>query len=866
MKKDTLLVLLLLTAEIICIEKLYELYMQYVGRLFGWVSSSLWSDAFVAVLCALGVWWLIVEDSHPSLEVYRDVARNVKAFMAGVLCLYGLIWHPEQCVTFQTVSFLPYAIVPLAWLITWYVTPYMRTFKSSDESEVVENRAKNGEEEILHRLFGDDTHPKKDLLGREAEVKVVCDYLLDPNNEYSTAIAVAINGEWGAGKTTFLQYIQDQLNNKEIHYFTYSPWHRSTDDVTLDFLTYLQQFLKEGSGDFDSLQQYIRSLKVSNVTGWFSVAVHAVTHFFGYHEKSIEQQFSEVAQDMSTLKYPVITFIDDVDRISGEDFRDVMRLIRATASFPKLIYVVAFDEDIAIRMLENVGGKRYLQKIFNVTHTLQPVSEENMQALSTSLFFKLYGKEYEDLADKNATPFAGLDILIYLPTLRDMYRYFNLLNKDYMATSTLREQVYFPFNTYALLELLKFTDQIAWRLLKDSPTTYLTVERDNLHDMAAYRLKPQASMDERTKNLLTAIFDSETGILNEFITPRCFQKLFHDRLGDGYLSRKDFEDALNKGQLVANVAQWSKTLEGINWLLGHNLESLSVSDLAQICISLIENRRNIDISPDNNQLQISTAEPITLTSFSSIKNVYNPYAYVEQQHELYLYFESMASESEDEDQMYAELKEFAEKTENPREMLAVIFGLHLCNQGLDGRDLNWIVDIENVLFTKLLTQCKSMTLESQYYVMEALTYTPGFPMSWIEKIVADDPGFWLRLTLLKEEAIGATTHIVANPDILCILFDTYDSYKDMISRILYELQDVDKKTIIQEHIRLVENTSLIYVMPISSYQVENYPHLNAIQYKDLMSEFFLSTCYEGTKERFEVGDVPFYNNKSRFVS
>ena len=87
-----------------------------------------------------------------------------------------------------------------------------------------------------------------------------------------------------------------------------------------------------------------------------------------------------------------------MDRVRKEDFLSVMKLVRMTACFPNLIYVVAYDDTVAIKLLKDYGqGDKFLDKIFNVKHDLQPVSEEKMLELAKAklVAFEDYNKETE---------------------------------------------------------------------------------------------------------------------------------------------------------------------------------------------------------------------------------------------------------------------------------------------------------------------------------------------------------------------------------------------------------------------------------------------------------------------------------------
>lgn len=61
--------------------------------------------------------------------------------------------------------------------------------------------------------------------------------------------------------------------------------------------------------------------------------------------------------------------IDDIDRLSNEQIRQVFQLVTSVAKFPNTIYLLVFDKDIVVKALEKVQegcGTDYLEKIIQM--------------------------------------------------------------------------------------------------------------------------------------------------------------------------------------------------------------------------------------------------------------------------------------------------------------------------------------------------------------------------------------------------------------------------------------------------------------------------------------------------------------------
>ncbi|GAA1792157.1 hypothetical protein GCM10009768_21450 [Leucobacter iarius] len=89
-----------------------------------------------------------------------------------------------------------------------------------------------------------------------------------------------------------------------------------------------------------------------------------------------------VAQKLALLERPVVVVIDDLDRLTTAEIREIFKLVRLTASFPNIVYLLAFDRNRVEAALEetNVPGREYLEKIIQVSYDLPAVPDQMLQS------------------------------------------------------------------------------------------------------------------------------------------------------------------------------------------------------------------------------------------------------------------------------------------------------------------------------------------------------------------------------------------------------------------------------------------------------------------------------------------------------
>ena len=851
--------------EIACMGKLYMLYWHYVGSHLQWVHPSALNDWLVAIAgLAIIVWMFIQRKLQPWSEFLR-FTRFLWPLMALLLYVYACANYRDIFTAFYVWDKLKYADVAALIGFLWWVMPLLRDGvakicrrkEKSKEKPESEQQEENRKKEPL---FEADEQTPEDELGRKEEAGRLCDFMMSQRNRYNSTLAVAVRGSWGSGKSVFMNYMKGCLTEKKYSWFDYSPWLCSEGDVTLHFLRRLDAHLNEQGVGLNSLQMYIRSLSVSNITGWFPLTVHALRHLFMGGKETLEGNMQNVSSAMGMLQKPVVAFIDDVDRVGKDDFLSVMKLVRTTAQFPNLIYVVAYDDSVAKDLLKDYGqGDKFLDKIFNVKHDLAPIGEEKMLEMAKG---KL--KQFEEYHDDSEV-FGSLTLTDYIMTIRDLKHYMNLMHKDYLAMSEIRSKCYFDFEFFAKFELLKHYDFYVWERIKEEKTSYLNVKNE-WNDVTTYVVK--AGMEQignkDTKELLGMLFDAQIAAGCEYVCPGGLQMMYPDEYESSYLTKEEMEQAIAKKRVFAQTNEWIKNeKQGIAFMLMHNLNDITTTELTRVCELMILRRPNdIHTTPVDKFLMI---EAITPLSFSNIREQNNPYGYVGEHHELYLMLLHQFR-TKDTSEVLKELNDYAKITAHPREMLAIVYGMMMENQDHAMAAERWVYDLARTLFERLVDNEPKDGLENQYYVIEALEYLPlyHYQNQLLKPLLEKDLVRWLRWTIKKDSSLASTGLLTADIDVMRTMFDTYQDYKDMTVLLMdYYKNEEKQKAIIEEHRRLVERTSLISALSMNSFFETEYPNLKGIVYQFVADAPVLNQNYEATKLRLVNEKHPFFDGGSR---
>ena len=293
------------------------------------------------------------------------------------------------------------------------------------------------------------TDPKDDLFGHAPFAKSLADSICRyPGGD---GLVLALYGPWGSGKSTVLSYVGhylDQLPEGERPaVVTFNPWWFSgQENLARAFLGQLQAVLPAKSEKFKKLGDLLGDfaegigglIDLSGVTGGAAAKLGKLIGMATRRKpKDVPALKAEICQILKEAGRRILVVIDDIDRLTPEETRQLFTVVKALADFPNVVYLLAFDREVAAQAIEQQGGlpgERYLEKIIQVPFELPPVDRV---ALRRALFERLdqvLGDTPEGLFDPSYWTnvfFDGIDPMIQVP--RDVVRFTNTLSVTYPA-------------------------------------------------------------------------------------------------------------------------------------------------------------------------------------------------------------------------------------------------------------------------------------------------------------------------------------------------------------------------------------------------------------------------------------------------
>lgn len=281
-----------------------------------------------------------------------------------------------------------------------------------------------------------------DFLGRKKFAEHLAKSLTEWKEKDS--LVISLYGKWGIGKTSLLNmtidYLEEHLNTgNEYNIVKFNPWAFSeTDNLLEGFIAEIVSAIRKTKNvdknlikkleyysellsfspkkeeikitfntvlsilaifgiTFSQLNDFISNSSnlINNLLfiggiGYFSITIiyqiiNKMLSFLKirskYNEKSINETKKDIIEILKKRSPKLVIVIDDIDRLSTQEIRQIFRIIRTNADFPNTIYLLAFDREVIEKNLEvqvGISGHDYLEKIVQVNFTLPCVSESKI--------------------------------------------------------------------------------------------------------------------------------------------------------------------------------------------------------------------------------------------------------------------------------------------------------------------------------------------------------------------------------------------------------------------------------------------------------------------------------------------------------
>lgn len=282
----------------------------------------------------------------------------------------------------------------------------------------------------------------EDRLGRTPFAKAIAEQvLLSPALD---SFVVAIAGPWGSGKTSLINLLTEEITlRSDAVVLRFNPWIFSgaeqlvthffrelgaqCEELNNEKLSSVGAALQKYAGWFGSVATFLPA--VGNTLKGAADAVKGTGEALA-SPPSLHSQRTMLREQLLKMGRRVVVLIDDIDRLTAGEVRELMKLVRLTGDFPNIVYVLAFDRQRVEVALGDTAedGRAYLEKIVQVTFDVPRMHDADLYTLLTDeLNAAIQGREHGHYSNAE---FLDLLVSVVRPLVRsprDVRRYVNAL-------------------------------------------------------------------------------------------------------------------------------------------------------------------------------------------------------------------------------------------------------------------------------------------------------------------------------------------------------------------------------------------------------------------------------------------------------
>lgn len=393
-----------------------------------------------------------------------------------------------------------------------------------------------------------DGPTSNDLFNRRYYAKLLLEKIYSSfcKNKVSVkhSFVIHIGEHYGQGKTSFLIMFDEEVSKSDhkMIIINFEPWLCDTETGIVNeffdtFRIEVGEYLPKLNG---SIKRYVELLlsAIKYERKGFSFNLNS----FMRNDSTLKSTHDLIKKELMNIDRPVIITIDDVDRLQSKELMMVLKIIRDTADFPNVFYIVAADNLHLRRMLNNMNiddAETYLKKFFNLEFQL-PANEN----VAFKKLLELLNSKFEELRIDSFTRdnyISQIENVLYIkeafPNLRDVYRF---VNSYFLAIDAMEDACELNLFDLFLLTMIQTLNLEYYMQLRDNSLNILNVVHSDNDLLLEWKGDLNIILRKQEKEALEHIERTKE---KDFNTPRK-EKLSSD------IVIPSFEETVKKAQIT----------------------------------------------------------------------------------------------------------------------------------------------------------------------------------------------------------------------------------------------------------------------------------------------------------------------------
>ena len=309
----------------------------------------------------------------------------------------------------------------------------------------------------------------------------------------NSSFVINISESYGYGKSSFFLLLKKQMENYDgkLILFEYRAWLcDSPKKIIGEFFRILSDNLSPFIPDINrKINKYVSLL----------LEYSSSKSIFPYMLNNILKEQSSILKERESLKNaikqidkPIVIIVDDIDRLHDDELMAFLSLLRNTADFPNVFYLLAADIEYIKQVLSRNGVENpdsYFDKFINLEFLLPGYDSELMDKMFEEKLLEIF-KQYESKSSENLLKSVRSifgnkrNWSQMFENIRDMKRFFNVYSlaidfyiKNNNNTSDFNLGDDIDLSDLFAIELIKYLSEPIYKILRDRDDLILELKQ-----------------------------------------------------------------------------------------------------------------------------------------------------------------------------------------------------------------------------------------------------------------------------------------------------------------------------------------------------------------------------------------------------
>lgn len=211
---------------------------------------------------------------------------------------------------------------------------------------------------------------------------------------------IALCGPWGSGKTSIANMVGEIIEADDTTVLVrFNPWMFSgAHDLVGSFFSELAAKLGKEEGTLRKVGSKVAGYAgaLSTVAGFIPAVGGTASSLLAAAQQvmsvagegpTLDDRKRELVEALRELDGQIVVFLDDLDRLTDAEIREIVRLVKLVGDLPNVTYLLSFDRD---RVEQALGapeadperarerGRAYLEKIVQSRHDVSPLRAQTV--------------------------------------------------------------------------------------------------------------------------------------------------------------------------------------------------------------------------------------------------------------------------------------------------------------------------------------------------------------------------------------------------------------------------------------------------------------------------------------------------------